>query len=308
MGARAYKTHKWMAKVFLSKWCKLTVDSTLLIASGYLMLKKFMDVSMSGWLLNNAFHQPLVNVYVVTCTVLLVSALVVKIVIMFLEAFPPKSFSSVELDEVSDCLLMINNEICQHIDKCNDENKNNIQDLNEQHRFKVNLAAIADALAEHIANQFERVSKKDIFISVYSYDETAEELNYLFHADPKKDWVVSKKIRMSDHKYNSYECAKCLKSDSSTAYVLKKSDYAKGEAKRFKSFEHYLGCKLFSGNLVFGFVNIEIHNYSVFADEDQMHDFMQNSIMTFKILMEYQFLKQRLFHSFKNFDKHWRAA
>ena len=71
-----------------------------------------------------------------------------------------------------------------------------------------------------------------------------------------------------------------------------KKTYSKGNSKRHESIQHYLGCKLEIDGRVAGFLNIEIHNRRVFGDEDEMRDFMEAHIFAFKLLYEYQYLRE----------------
>ncbi len=300
-------TYSKVSKFVLGNKLSLFSDIVLLTASGYLMFKKALGFSISGWLLNNAFHQPMVNAYVYTSGFILIAAILVKIVSLICEKFPAVKHTTVEPEEISECLQVMNNEIMHHIDKCNSKESPNIKKLGEQHSFDVNTRLIAESLAEHIRKSIStiKIKRKDLFISLYSYDKDNQKLKYELHYDPKRDLVQTKMIPLADKKYASYECVKCIKSSNSTAYIVDKNTYSKGNSKRYKSFNQYMGCKLEVGDIVFGYLNIEFHNYDVFADEDEMQDFMEENIFPFKLLFEYQYLKGEFFSKFEKFDKHW---
>ncbi|MFZ5428572.1 MAG: hypothetical protein ACOZEN_16540, partial [Thermodesulfobacteriota bacterium] len=90
----------------------------------------------------------------------------------------------------------------------------------------------------------------------------------------------------------------CMKSFDSTTYMVDRSGYSRGNSKRHKTVQQYMGCKLEADGSVYGFLNIEFHNNSIFATEEEMQDFMENNIFPYKALLEYQFLKKSsLIHS-----------
>ena len=305
------KLRKWLSKKASNKYLRLGTDVIILLASSYLMVKKATGFSISNWLLATAFHQPLVDVYFYVSLFLLITAMLSKIMIIYFDYFPPLTHGLVEPDEISDCLVRMNSEICNHLDKCNQQERSSITTIYEQHGFNVNLALIVEAMAEHIRKSITniKVKKKDLFISLYSYEDNGAKLGYLLHYDPKRDLVETKIIELNSIKYTKYESVKCMNSTKTTTYVLNgKADYAKGASKRHKSIQHYLRCKLYSGNRLFGFLNVEFHHNALFTDEEEMQDFMEEHIYPFKLLLEYQFLKREFFDSLKSFDTNWRAA
>lgn len=285
----------------------LFTDSIVLVASGYLVFKKVFGFSVSGWLLNNAFQQPLVTVYVYLSAVILIIAIVVKIAALVFKYFPAISQSSATPEQISECLQVMNHEIVGHIDKCKSGNFPNISKLNEQHSFDVNIRLITEALAEHIRSSINtiKIKRKDVFISLYSFADDTNALTYELHYDHKRDLIKSKKITLTDDRFSAYECVKCLKSSDSTAYAISKDKYSKGSPKRHKTFSQYMGCKLEANHSVFGFLNIEFHNHEVFVDEDGMQDFMEEIIFPFKLLYEYQYLKAEFFSTFKQLHDNW---
>jgi len=293
----------------LNKYIKLYTDVVLLVASGYLMLKKGFDFSISGWLLNNVLHQSGVNVYIISSAIILIISLIFKLLSIIFERFPPIKHSAVEPEEISDCISVMNKEILGHIKKCCIEPVD-ITRLNEQHSFEVNMRVITDALAEHIRKSINSIviKRKDLFISVYRYEQSNEKLIYELHYDHKRDLVKSREINIDDTKFKNYECVKCFTENKNTIYVHNKKSYAKGGSKRYKTIQHYLGCKLETNGEVVGFLNIEFHNHSIFSDEEAMQDFMEENIYTFKLLYEYQYLKHEFFNKFCNFEKNWRVA
>ncbi len=297
------------SKIILGKKISLFSDVVILFASGYLIVKKAFGFSISGWLLNNALHQQAVNLYVYTSGATLVFAILIKALSLAFERFPAVNHLAVEPEEMSECLQAMNNEITNHIDKCDLEESPNVRRLREQHSFDVNLRLIAESLAEHIRKSIStiKIKRKDLFISLYSYDKGNNELKYELHYDPKRDFVQSKVIDFNSDAYSLYECVKCINSSNSTSYVISKDKYAKGSSKRYKSFCQYMGCKIESNNKVFGFLNIEFHNHHIFIDEEEMQDFMEENVFPFKLLFEYPYLKDEFFGKFEKFDKHWEV-
>lgn len=304
------KSYGWMADIVLSKYCKLFTDVTILAASGYLMAKKLFDFSISNWLLQNAFHQPVVDMYFYGSAAALASAIGIKLVSLPFEHFPPIKQTAVAPDEISDCLLIINKEIHSHLRRLDPGVQADIKDLKEQHSFDVNIRIIVEALAEQIRRSVSAIAlkRRDVFISVYTYDESSKCLTYELHYDSKRDIVNSRQICMNDEGYKSYECVKCVSKGVATAYVLDRSKYAKGHSRRHKSVKQYMGATLGLNEHVFGFLNIEFHNKFLFNDEDQMQEFMEGVVFPFKLLLEYQYLKKAFFEKFSEFPKYWRAA
>jgi len=285
-------------------------EAVILAASGYLLVKKGFGLSISGWLLNNALQQSAVNVYVYTSGVILVAAIVVKVLSLLFVHFPAIKHATVEPEEITECLQVMNKEISNHIVKCDSEDPPNLRKVRDQHSFDVNTRLVTEALAEHIRKSIStiNVKRKDVFISLYSYKSSDECLTYELHYDPRRDLVQSKSVDLNDEKYRDYECVKCMKSPASTSYVIDKKKYAKGNSKRHKSLEQYMGCKLETNGFVYGFLNIEFHNHAIFADEEEMQDFMEENVFPFKLLLEYQYLKKEFFRRFEDYEKHWEVA
>jgi len=270
------------------------------------MIKKVSGFSVSGWLLANALQQPLVTAYVYISIATLIIVIFSKLIMVYLDYFPPMNHNFVAPDEISNCLFRINSEVSEHLSKLLDYGESNFKTICEQHKFKVNLGLVADSMAEHIRKSITniKVKKKDLFISLYTYNHENNTLEYILHYDSKRDLVESRLISLDADKFIQYEsvkcvkCVKCVKSCNSTAYLLDcKSKYAKGASKRHKTVRHYLGCKIASETELYGFLNIEFHNGTVFADEEEMQDFMEEHIYPFKLLLEYQFMKKQFFEN-----------
>lgn len=281
----------------------------ILVATAYLLVKKAFDFSVSGWLLNNALKQDAVDIIVIMSAVLIVFAFLIRVIVLLFENVSLRSHSSVEPDQISDCLLVMNDEILSHISKCKETPSPRVTRLAQQHSFDVNNRLIVEALAEHLRNSIQsiKIKKKDLFISLYSFDEVQKYLRYELHYDHKRDLVSTEIISLSDDGYSQYECVKCMNSKANTIYSLNKKGYTKGHPKRYKTVKQYMGCKLGINGSVFGFLNIEFHNYEIFSDEESMEDFMEENVFPFKLLIEYQYLKKEFFDSFTNFEGNWRV-
>lgn len=293
--------------LLLSQKVKALVDIVVLISSSYLMVKKLTGFSISTWLMANAIKGPFLNFYLYSSVAVLFAAIFLKVLVLIFENFPPQGAVQVDPDEISECIGVINHEIVAHLYKCDYEAPVNVRTLSEQHTFEKNIRAIVLQLSEHIRRCIKsiKIKKKDLFISLYSYSEETNTLVYELHFDAKRDLVKSKEIELSNRKYSGYECVKCMNSERSTAYMVKKDSYVKGHSKRHKTIEQYMGCKLEANGYVFGFLNIEFHNGTVFGTEEDMQDFMECSVFPYKTFLEYQYLKQKFFRTFKNFEEHW---
>jgi len=232
-----------------------------------------------------------------------------KVVSIAFDAFPPSKYLNVEPDEISECLLNMNNEICVHIDKC-EAGQQLIDSLSDQHSFDINLRLITDSLVEHLKKSLDgiKITKKDLFISLYQYSKNTSSLEYLLHFDQKRDLVRTKSIPLESEQFKNYESVKCMNSPNLTAVVLNKKDYAQGLPKRYRTLQHYIGLKLEMNGSVFGFINIEFHNNALFTDEDSMISFMEENVFPFKLLFEYQFLKRQFFRTFSDFRNNWRVT
>jgi len=285
-------------------------ETVILGASGYLLIKKGFEFSISGWLLNNALQQSAVNAYVSVSAIVLVLAIILKAFSLIFQHFPAIKHATVEPEEISACLQVMNKEISNHIIKCNEDESPYLRKVREQHSFDVNTRLIIDSLAEHMRKSISSISvkRKDIFISLYTFDEEKNSLKYELHHDPRRDIVKSKVIRLDTEVFSAYECVKCMNTETITSYVIDKSEYSKGNPKRHKTMEQYMGCKLECNGFVYGFINIEFHNNTVFLDDDEMRDFMEENIFPFKLLLEYQYLKKDFFQKFEEYEKHWKVA
>lgn len=296
---------KRLSSFFTSRTVRFLSELVLLVASSYLLLKKLIGFSVSGWLLNNALQQPLVNLYVIFSVVILIIAIVVRGIALYFDRFPVSNYSAVEPGEISDCLDRMNSEIIDHLTSCERNSPESIRSINDQHGFSRNMALIVSSLAEHIRKSAStgaiKIKNKSLFISLYTYESSANILKYELHYDPKRDLVESRCVYLDSEDHKKYEMVKCITETKDTAYVLNaKRDYARGASKRYKTIKHYMGCKLTRGPLIFGFLNIEFHYNNLFSDEEEMRDYMEDHVYPFKLLLEYQYLKRKFFDNLNN--------
>lgn len=233
---------------------------------------------------------------------LLLYASVVKFITYVLEFFPICIKKSQEPKRIAECLQIINNEIAQHLVEIDSDPKNGINTFIQSHNFAPNVAYILSNLAEHIKRAFPNVGKRDIFISLYEsvYSDDGMCLRYVCHWEPTRDAIASKIIDPSKAKFKAYECVKAINTKKVTVAKLDCSDYKKTENNRGKKIKHYVGLHIEMKGQTLGFVNIEFHNRAFFNDEEEMLDFVENELVSFKYLVEYQLLKRKFFHSVKN--------
>ena len=295
-----------LAKFTQGKKNKLITDITLIVSSGYLIFKKVFGISISKWLGETFLNENGVTIYLIAVSLLLGYALIIKILSLIFEQCPIVSHSDIEPEEISHCLLAINQEIERHLQRITVEGPHDIRDINNNHGFHVNIRLVIDALAEHLRGCITdvNVKRKDLFISLYTLFEDNDEkiLKYELHFDHKRDVIGSKEIYLDREEFKDYECVKCIASSDMTRYVFNRNDYKKGSSKRHKTFQQYMGCKLHGNNRVFGFLNIEFHNHHIFRSEEDMQDFMESNIFPFKLLLEYQYLKRELFSILKEYN------
>jgi len=289
------------AKFIDSHKLEIYADIVILVCTFYLLVKKVLSFTITGWLLNNALHQPLVNKFVYISVAIILLAVFIKIISILIKAFPVNTPETVEPEHISSCLQTMNNEIVEHLKRCDSNGSMTFNNLTELHMLDVNVRMIINSLVEHIKESVNiKLKNKDVFISLYKFKTDTKELHYELHYDHKRDIVSSKIIptcgRGAAFKvFKEYECVKCINSANSTAYTLDKQQYQKGNSKRHKTVRQYMGCKLEANGDIFGFLNIEFHNQDVFPTEEDMQDYMENNVFPFKLLLEYQYLKRKFF-------------
>lgn len=300
------KFRHWLSKVVLKKRVKLIVDLTLYLSSSYLMFKKFTDVAVSEWLAAHAFQQPMVAVYEVIAISLLFCALAAKAIMLVFEHFPPLKHETVEPGPISGCLARVNNEVVKHLDLLENRDLVGLTELHTQHDFMLNIGIVISSMADHISKSIRGVElgNKDLFISLYEFNSLDQSLVYVLHYPQNKDGISSRVISLDgDNSYSKYNCVVCVNSENTTSYQHNcKKNYQKGNSRRYSSVRHYIGCKIASQDTLYGFLNIEFHNNTVFVEEANMVDFMEEHVYPFKLLLEYQFYKRDFCEGLKKLE------
>lgn len=270
----------------------------------YFILKKTFSFSLTGYLANNYFRQPLIDAFVVATVLLILLAVVFKIIKMVEQYYPQKSHSYVEANDIASCLARINEEVVEHISVCNNKDNVDVNKVVSQHTLKKNVALVVDQMISHIISSFKdfNLKARDVFITLYVFSEDNKSLDYYLHCPSRKDWVETRKIILNSRKFKYYESVKLLKSDRKNSYVLDRKRYNKGASRRYKTIKHYVGCKISLDQQVFGVINIEFHNKNLFAEEEDFYRFTEEHIYPFILLLEYQFLKDEFFKNLKRID------
>ncbi|MCP5305546.1 MAG: hypothetical protein H6953_08860 [Chromatiaceae bacterium] len=299
-----------LSKTIVGTKLELFSEIVLLLASGYLLLKKAFGLSISGWLSNHALQPGAIKVYYAVTGMTLAGAMIVTILSVVFKKFPAVKHALIEPEHIAECLVVMNHEIAQHIRRCDSDELPSLKKLKDQHAFDRNITLVVDALTEHVHQSSNRIKirKRDLFVSLYTFDQESNVLLYELHYHPNRDLVNSRVIPLSDPRFEGYECVKCMKSADGTAYVLNRNDYVCGSAKRYKTMQQYMGCKLEHLGTVFGFLNIELHNQQIFDAEDEMQEFMEEKVFPFKLLLEYQYLKRAFFGRFEDLDEYWEVG
>ena len=284
-------------------------DIALLVATTYLLINRTTGFSFFGWLVENVFHQEFVDILRVLTAALLVVIACVKAGCLFFKAFPLSTHVAREPENIATCIKVINDEVYKHIVRCASTQPLQATALTNEHSFDLNLRSVVHCLAEHIlATVNANLRRRDLFISVYSYCSESRELKYELHSPARSDLVNSRIIKVDDPSYADYESVKSILSSASTSYVPEKVNYAKGQAKRYKTVKQYMGCKLEHNSKLFGFLSIEFHRLSPFIDESQMEVFMEEHVFPFRLLIEYQYLKSSFFGDFSKLIKNQQVA
>lgn len=295
--------HQWYASWALTKKHVLFVDMTVTSFASYLALKKTFGWSLSEWL--NVFFQPSITSGMILILAWLCGyAAVSKVANMALLAYPGTRVRVSESEKMAQCCLRINNEIRAHTLRIEEAPGSARTTFRANHQFDVNVALVVDALFSHMLATLSGATKNDLFISVYKVpsfhmaQQKPNELEYIVHYPESKDVVASKLIELQDGAFKQYECAKCLASNQLTWHVHDCSNYYRSATDRHKNIRHYIGLKLFSRKgVVVGFLNIEFSNASFFASKKEMVKYIEENVLSFRYLLEYQFLKSVFFYT-----------
>jgi hypothetical protein len=292
-----------LAKLLQNKNHRLCIDVFVAALVAYFTLKKYFGWSLTSWL-STVFTSQVVLIVEYPLLALATYASLVKIVLLIVDAYPATKVKITEPEGLNHCCLRINEEITRHLASIIESPSSAVTTFTAHHNFKVNVALVVLSLSDHIKNTLSGARTRDIFISVYSVphfedlEAPRDSLEYLTHADPKKDFINSRTITLSDGAFSQYECVKCIKSTRETHLVLDcKTQYFKTPSKRHKTVRHYIGMKLQVNGKLLGFANIELHNNQFFATDDEMSEYVETHLVAFRYLLEYQFLKRSFFET-----------
>lgn len=231
---------------------------------------------------------------------LLIFSLIGKIFQIISRRFPITTTQAPNPKGVNHCLLNINNEIDEHIREIVNNIKIDPTLFKHAHKFETNIALCVLHMGEHIISCFNnKLTQKDIFISIYKFENfefnntNSNKLIYITHFDSTRDIVSSREIDITNKKFESYECVRLLQANNKTLVKFDCSDYQKSNLR--PNVNHYFGFVISSNNIKLGIINIEFHNHSFFQSKEEMCDFVERYLLAFMCLLEYQFLKKRIF-------------
>lgn len=294
-------TYTKLHKISQDKKHQLFVDITVTSFATYLALKKTFGWSLTAALLS-IFNLAIIEWIVFALAVLCGYSAIAKIFYMITTTFPASRVKNSEVEDLAHCCFSINDEFSTHIERIRKYPNSVATNFPHNHNFQFNIGIIADSLAKHMLSTLSGAKSKDLFISVYqvpSYknlEAPRAELEYICHYPKKKDAIVSKRIIFSDTGFKDYECVRCVNDTSRTRVKIDCSDYFKSKTKRHKKIKHYIGMKLMYSETLLGFLNVELYNANFFADEDELLTYVEENMLTFRYLLEYQFIKSTFFH------------
>ena len=275
----------------LDKW-GFIAEVVLICASGYLLLKKLTDFTLSGfvrrWLSEEAMAY-----YPQKLALVVAAAILVRIAALALSKFHFLSYAAVEPNQISECLAAQNLQLALLKQRLMTTGKLSGPETDDRNMRRQAAANVIESLAEHIEKAVPSVldARKDLFISLYAWNPVSSVLEYEMHYYSARDLIESERIEPSNDRFANYECVKCISTPAQqTAYVLKRNDYAPGRASRSETVRHYMGCKISNDRELLAFLNIEFHNNIVFNTEKEMESFMEVHVWPFRSLLQFQYV------------------
>jgi len=295
------KSYHYIGKLVINKSHQVVVNGLLLALGLYITIQKIGNFSL-GNLLQEWFTANGYNWIKNFATIGIIYASIVKFITYFIDVNPPLAVKTQEPERISECALVINEEIKRHIRDIIENPKQSAQTFIKSHSFDINIAHVVSSLADHLKRAYShrKIRNRDIFISVYQVENfeakssAPQHLIYLTHWNPSRDVVFSKRIDLNKKEHRSYECVKAIYEGKSSVIKWDCTNYTKSKNSRGK-IKHYVGFKFEFDGIVLGFMNIEFHNTVIFFEEEKMLDFVEKEIIAFKYLVEYQFLKRKFF-------------
>jgi hypothetical protein len=301
-----------MLRIIYTKLCaisqdkkhQLFVDCTITAFASYLALKKTFGWPLTA-ILSVFLKAPVIEWFIFALSIVCVYSALAKVFYMVTSAFPASRIKNKEVEDLTHCCFSINGEIQRHIERITTEPLTVSTSFLQNHNFQVNVAIVTDSLARHMLSTLSGAKAKDLFISVYqvpsfsNLSAARSSLEYVCHYPQRKDAIVSKSIVFSDDKFKNYECIKCVSAPDKTWAKIDCSDYYKSKTSRHKKIKHYIGMKLLHKDVLLGFVNIEFYNSSFFSTDEEIRTYLEENILTFRYLIEYQFLKSTFFSALR---------
>jgi hypothetical protein len=283
-------------------------DTTVLATTSYFIVKKISGFSASDKM-KEYFTDSGVDMVVIAVIIAIGYSVAIRLACAVFTRIPATSQVTIEAEGLSTIFMAINSEIEGHISKINSKSRAScMKNISNHHDFEKNIGLIVTQLVEHIQRSVTgiKLKRRDLFVTVYQLDgfqtghEFQGELEYLTHFDPRRDIVSSKTIDFTDSKFENYECVKCYYEKKKVWVSSDQKSYQKEGNKRSKLVENYIGFPLSIGTNLVGFLNIEFHRNKRFHSDDEMLEYVETDIIAFKYLLEYQFLKRRLFGIIEN--------
>ena len=238
------KIHNWLGRKLTGKKHSLFVNGIVVAVATYATLQKTLGVSVGAYA--QSILQPAAYCYLkVILLAIVIYTCLAKIAWLILESYPASLTKTQEPEKINECVLVINEEIKRHIKEIDHNKVEAAKTFVKSHNFNVNIAHIVSCLADHLKRAFPtlRVRNRDIFISVYEYNDQRNTLDYITHWNPSRDAVFSKTIEVSNLQFRSYECVKCINSNNVTSLKWNCFDYAKTNNNR-GNIKHYIGFKI----------------------------------------------------------------
>ncbi len=293
------KLYRWFYKKISNKFHRLFVDLTTYSIAAYFALKKFYGFSATNYL-KYIFTEDSGDFLASSALWIVAYAIFMKGILLVCDKFPGDRVRSLHASGLNHCCLRINDEIKEHLKYVETNPESAHTTFPEKHNFSANITIVAKYLHEHIVNSLEGAKSRDVFLSLYTSDATPGQslakLNYVLHEPIKRDVITSKIIDVNDSNYQYYECVKCIHDSKSTQILSNCDGYHRSNSKRNKKVKHYIGMKIIANDIVVGFLNIELYNTVFFTTEDEIIDYVEDQLLPYKYLLEYQFLKREFFN------------
>jgi len=278
---------------------RLFVDMTAYTVAAYFGLKKLLGISATEFL-KKIFTEESGGLFATLLLCVVLYAIFMKGLLLVCDAFPGDRVRLRNAIGLSHCCLRINDEISEHLNYLKNNPQRAKETFLENHNFTTNVTMVAGCLHEHIVNSLEGARSRDVFLSLYTtsnfeLDQQQYRFNYLLHEPIRRDVITNRYIDVNDTKFEKYECIKCLNSSKNTWILYDCKDYYRSDSKRHKKIKYYIGMKIMVNGIVVGFLNIELYNTIFFTSEEEIVDYLEDQLLPYKYLLEYQFLKRTFF-------------